>query len=192
MLADISTRGENQGESSMPQEPCNLPEISENLPSQEFFKGIEWQQVKNLPGYAVSQIRKMGRDIFSSFDCFRSLGEEVKRQGKDPLGEVLIVNEWTHDWSTTNFLANMIGKSGVMLDTGCADFGNRLPGYRPELIVMMSQNWTFMLVRERFENNSPVDLNTVYAWRGGLNHYGPEKMEGRTVPDAIPLQHNWG
>jgi len=49
---------------------------------------------------------------------------------------------------------------------------------------MMTQGWTFKLVRDRLESGAPVDLNSIYAWRGGLNHYQPQ-IGRKTEPNLL-------
>jgi len=73
-----------------------LPKVVESLSSQDQLSGIRWQQIKNLPGYAVSQIRKIGRDTFEAFDCFQSFSQHHHDQGNDPLAEVMVVSDFTH------------------------------------------------------------------------------------------------
>jgi hypothetical protein len=168
-----------------PQPPNKLPRVVETLPSQEFLAGVQWQQIKNLPGYAISSIRRMGRDVFSSFDCFNAMAQGA--EGDDPLGEVLVASDYTHNQTAINFLAGLIEKHGVLMDKGSMDHGNTLPGYNPDVIIMMTQNWTFKLVRDRQENGAPVDLNSIYAWRGGLDHY-QMRLERPSISQALPKQ----
>ncbi|PCI01953.1 MAG: hypothetical protein COB76_00170 [Alphaproteobacteria bacterium] len=148
-----------------------LPKIVETLPAHDFLSGVKWHKIKDLPGMAVSQIRKMGRDTFESFDCFQEFSEAQRAQGKDPLAEVLVLSEFSHDKTSVNYIAKMIVENGVQIDVGNIDYGHRMQGYKPDIIIMMTENYTFKLVRDRVENGSPVDLNSIYAWKGGLKRY---------------------
>jgi len=145
--------------------------VIEKLPLQDSLSGIKWQQIKNLPGYAVSQIRKMGRDTFEAFDCFQAFSQQHRDNGNDPLAEVMVVSDLTHNQSAVNALADMIAKKGVIIDTQEINYGDAMPDYHPRVIVMMTERYTFKLVQDRKEYGSPVDLNSIYAWEGGLNNY---------------------
>lgn len=148
-----------------------LPKVIEMRPSQDFFVDVKWQQIKNLPGYMVSGIRNLGRDTFESFDCFKSFSEDQRKQGKDPLSEIMIMSDITHDKTSVNYFAKMIVENGVQIENCIIDHDQHIQDYKPEIIIMMTENYTFKLVCDRIENGAPVDLNSIYAWKGGLKNY---------------------
>tara|TARA_Y100001001_G_scaffold161756_1_gene186843 strand:- start:1380 stop:2117 length:738 start_codon:yes stop_codon:yes gene_type:complete len=147
-----------------------VPAVKENLPSKETLAGLKWQKIGHLPGYAVGGIRAMGRDIFRSLECFQAFDQKMKLEGKDALAETLIVSDWTHDETTVNALTKMIVENGCRLNTGVMDHP-QIPDYAPEVIMFMTKDWTFKLVRDRRSNGAPVDLNSIYAWPGGTSFY---------------------
>lgn len=149
----------------------SLPKVIEMLPSQDILSGIKWQQIKNLPGYAISQIRKMGRDTFEAFDCFNAFSDAHRKNGTDPLAEVMVISDLTHNQSAVNALADMIATNGVIIDTKEIDYGDSMPDYHPKVIIFMTEHYTFKLVQDRKENGAPINLNSIYAWEGGLNNY---------------------
>lgn len=152
-------------------EPTNqLPATRETLPSVEKLAGLTWNKIGHLPGYSMSGIRAMGRDVFRSLECFHAFEAQLRHQGKDPLAETLVISEWTHDKTTVNTLAKMISENGQKLAAGIMEHP-QIPNYEPEVIIFMTKDWTFKLVRDRKDNGAPVELNSIYAWPGGTFFY---------------------
>lgn len=154
-----------------PEQPVHtLTVTSRDIVAQK-LTGIVWQQVKNLPGYHDHRVRGLGEYVFGSFECFRDYDVAMKAQGKDAQGEVLVCSTFTHDGTTVDHLAGLIKAHGVVVEVRQGELARFIPGYSPNIIVMMTADWTFKLVHERINRGQPVDLNSIYAWPGGLNAY---------------------
>lgn len=169
-----------------------LPKVIEMLPDSNQFFDMKWQQIKNLPGYAQSGIRNMGRQIFESLDCFSTFSAQMKNKKKDGLAEVLVVSDFTHDQGAVNFLVDTILKHGTLLNVGKADHDKFLPDYQPDIMIFMTENWTFKLVQDNLDNGAPVELNSIYAWPGGLKHYGYalDHPKAQVEESAPHIEHN--
>lgn len=143
----------------------------EDLPSIEGHDGILWNKIDQLPGFQQSGIRKMGREIFLSFPCFQEFTNVSKQQGQDPLGEVFVVSDLTHNQSAVNYLAEMIERVGMQVQSGEMKHAPFIAGYNPRIGIFMNEDFTFKLVMDRPEYGAPISLNSIYAWPGGLKAY---------------------
>ncbi len=134
-----------------------------------------WKTIGQLPGYAQSGIRKMGRDIFMSFPCFRIFAESCQKEGTDPLAKVFVASDLTHNQTAVNWLARMISEKGKEVQAGQMDHTGMIEGYKPRIIMFMTEKYTFKLVEDRPEYGAPISLNSIYAWPGGIQHYRDNK-----------------
>jgi hypothetical protein len=164
-----------------------LPVPTTEMPVLSDFTNVRWQRVRQLPGYRMQPIRDLGNDVFMGFPCFRSFADAAKARNEDAHGEVLTISDFTHDKITVNKMAEMIVKNGNILGATEVDYGLLAPGYHPHIVIFLTDNWTFKLVRDRIKDGAPVDLNAIYAWPGGANYYrhlgnGPAAKESATFP----------
>lgn len=164
-----------------------LPKVIEHLPGTPQHGAVMWEKIGDLPGYAVSEIRKMGRDIFSSFPCFEDFKEICAEKGCDALSEVMVASDLTHNQSMINYLAKIIANKGQFASAGEIDHGHAIPGYQPKIAVFMTEDWTFKLVQDRPEFGAPISLNSIYAWPGGLKAYRDKFLE-RPTQTILQLQ----
>ena len=171
-----------------PRKPQTLPVPVTHLPALPGCDPIRWRQVQQLPGYQSRPIRSMGNDIFNAFPCFRAFAEEAKARRLDAHGQVLTVSDFTHDRPTVNFMAKLIAEKGTLLDVAQLDYGDRAPGYRPRIALLMTETWTFKLVQDKVEDGAPVNANFIYAWPGGARFYRP-KLAPQPTGYALPSRN---
>lgn len=174
------------GNDSTPEDPNLLPKTIEILP-QAGETRILWNKIEQLPGYMVSGIRKMGRDIFRSFPCFQNFSEECSKKGQDPLAEVYVASDLTHNQSAVNYLAKTISEKGQLINAGEMEHTG-IPGYKPRIVLYMTEDMTFKLVQDRPEFGAPISANYIYAWPGGTNFYRKQAL-GAPVPELLSCKN---
>lgn len=150
---------------------------TEDLPEVAGNGAVLWNKIDQLPGYQQSGIRKMGRDIFLSFPCFQEFSRISVEHGRDPLGNVFVVSDLTHNQSAVNYLAEMIRRAGTEVQHGVMGHAPFIPGYAPRIAVFMTEDHTFKLVMDRPEYGAHISLNSIYAWPGGLKAYRKMALE---------------
>lgn len=108
----------------------------------------QWHRVRNLPGFQNRNIRRMGDDIFAMLT--RTPHGEIQTiahvagQGPNTLAEVNAVAAWLRE-------------HGRDLGQGNVDFGDIIPGYRPDVQNYSAMGVRFHLVRD------PMGYY-IYAW----------------------------
>lgn len=108
----------------------------------------EWHRIGNLPGYQNRNIRRMGDDIFGMMTRtphgqIQTIAH-VSGQGPNTLAEVNAVAAWLRE-------------HGRDLGQGNVNFGDIIPGYRPEVQNYSAMGVRFHLVRD------PMGY-FIYAW----------------------------
>lgn len=183
-----------------PADKPQLPVVPNTLPVDQRLVNIQWGQIKQLPGYTQQAIRWLGREVFRCFPDFREFEAAARKNGKDGLGEVGIISDWTHGQTETNYVASQImalAKAGRAQHVRAEEMGfdRFYPGYKPQILVTMSAGWTFLMVKETRANGAPADANYIYVWKGGFKKYlknnnpvaaisGPSGTEEGTAPDS--------
>jgi hypothetical protein len=93
---------------------------------------------------------------------------DIAGRGPNPAAEMEAMVAW-------------IRQHGRVVDAGQIDFAAIMPGYRPNVILAVSENDSFLLVEDTRENGAPVNATYIYSWVGGRRAY--EMQDG-----ARPLE----
>lgn len=174
-----------------PTEPNFLPKTIETMPQIAGHMTPIWKKIGQLPGYAQSGIRKIGRSVFMSFPCFQAFAQACSVRSVDPLAAVYVASDLTHSQSAVSHLAHLISQKGHMVQSGEMDHTGMIEGYKPRIIVFMTEDHTFKLVQDRPELGAPISLNSIYAWPGGLKAYREmalEAAEPQLTGDRLALE----
>lgn len=159
-----------------PVEPTTLPVPSGKQIDAVHGMNIHLYPIRHLPGYIVSGIRQMGREVFRSMPCFQAFEEACRNKRCDALGEVFSLSTMTAEHpAEVDAVAEHIHQHGQRMAEGTM-VHPMLPSYRPEVILYATEDWTFKLVRDRVENGAPINANHIYAWPGGLKFYRGKKL----------------
>ncbi len=119
----------------------DIPAVISNAISQTGATAPEWHHIRDLPGFNDRMIRAMGRQMFGMFT--RTPVEEIKTianvngQGPNSESEVNRVARWLRDH------AEFVGDIDL-------DFGNAIPGYKPEVLEYTANGTRFQVVRDHF------------------------------------------
>jgi hypothetical protein len=134
-----------------------VPPTTENLPAvirTEVEKTggkifPEWRQIKHLPGYIQQPIRALGRAVFGQFTDTPI--EDIQMIGTigglNPDRDVAGMMKW-------------IERHGVRDDAANIDFSQIMPGYRADVSLWRTEDYSFLLV-------SDFGGKYIYAWAGG-------------------------
>lgn len=122
----------------------------------------EWHSIKHLPGFLNRKIRGMGQDIFSMFtrtphQDIRTIAN-VNGQGPNTEKEIKTVLQW-------------LMQNAEALPEADIDFGQGLPGYKPQVREFRTENTRFHVVRD------PAGWY-VYAYpeQDAVTHGGPDAL----------------
>lgn len=174
----------------VPPEPQTLPALLGALPA-HLDRTIEWHNVRNVPGYFVNIIRALGRSTLRSFPCFAEHERKERAGGVgDPLATVGILAHFEGVGSPQNFsekreldlMADWIRKNGSIVEATQLEFPGAFPGYRPQIVLAVTADESFLLVNEKRAEGAPVDAIYVYRWKGGA---GPYLINGRLDTSRI-------
>lgn len=105
----------------------------------------EWHQVQNLPGYAASAIRQIGRMVFGQFT-------------DTPIDHIQTVTTLTNDTNEVKALMHWISKNGIRDDRAEFDFGPMM--VQADVQLWNVENYSFLLVKDPYGHY-------VYGWPGG-------------------------
>ena len=128
-----------------------VPPTTENLPAlisravQVDHGGFtpKWMQVKQLPGYQFSQIRRLGRAVFSSFT-------------KTALEDMQILSTVTNKEIEVRAMMAWIRKNGIRDDEALLSFG----AVDAQTGLWKTKDYTFLVVRD-------FSGYHVFGWAGG-------------------------
>lgn len=134
-----------------------------------------WTTIGHLPGYVSSGVRALGRPIFRNFPCFVDFEDGARRLGQDALSQVHAIGFSNGDDATAiRTVVEWIRDHGDVVNSAEVSFGRHIPGYKPTLTLALSDENTFLLVRESVETGAPRDAHYVYAWPGGKRVYSAD------------------
>lgn len=172
----------------VPPQPCTALAVQEQLPA--FVDNeVRWLTIAQTPGYLEQMIRRFGREIFRGFPCFAEHERLARAAGNpDPLATIhLIANLGGRGNPSTaqelDTVASWIRQNGTVIRTEEMEFPFAMPGYRPEIVLLVSQDESFLLVRERVERGAPENSTYVYRWDGGVRPY--LNARGQNVLDRL-------
>lgn len=156
---------------------------------------VSWLTIAQTPGYLQQMIRRFGREIFRRFPCFATHEQRAREVGHlDPLASIhLIANLGGQGRPSTarelDTVASWIRQNGTTIRTEQLEFPNAMPGYQPEIVLLVTQEESFLLVRERVELGAPANSSFVYRWDGGMAPYlearGQAVIEGLAQAPAL-------
>jgi len=178
-----------------PRNPDNLPDVlrgtvfDPNRRTERVPDDPEWLQVYQLPRYLQQGIRALGNSIFDTFPCFARHREDARAKGENALGsiEVLVSLQGggPSRQSDLDRVAGWIRQNGVAVEASVLELPIAIPGYRPRIILSVSEERSYLMVDERRADGAPADAQYIYSWLGGQVHYleNPQDMErlGRTA-----------
>lgn len=168
---------------AVPPPPGTALAVQERLPA--FVENdVHWLTIAQTPGYLEQMIRRFGREIFRGFPCFAEHERLARAAGHpDPLATIhLIANLGGRGRPSTtqelDTVASWIRQNGTVIRTEEMEFPFAMPGYRPEIVLLVSQDESFLLVRELVERGAPENSTYVYRWDGGVRPYLNARGQG--------------
>lgn len=153
-------------------------------PNHPITNTLPWKPMLALPGYDGAEplnaaIRTLGRQIFGVFPCFQRMSTAAREADADALGQIMTLSSLLEDHRTI-VRARLAALEGSCLPVARQRLPglNAMPGYHPVIAVALSEETSFLVVRERQNAGAPVNADTIYAWNGGLNFYrnNPERI----------------
>jgi hypothetical protein len=152
-------------------------------------RAAAWRPLFELPGYADpgrrgESIRTLGRGIFRNMPCFRRMEEECRVVGRDPLGEVQVMANIGGAGPTSpaqmDAMSVWIRQNGRIADSAQIVLPHMGHAYRPNIILAVTENDSFLMVEELVRNGAPSNSLFIYSWRGGRQVYlnNPEARIG--------------
>lgn len=144
----------------VPPTPENLPAVIQTAIAETDGTFVpRWHMVRHLPGYLRNQIRGLGRQVFAQFT-------------DTPIEDVQTVTTLTNSETEVKALMHWIRRNGVRDDRAEMDFEGTIPGYKADVQVWNSREYSFLLVKD-------FAGYYVYGWPGGRGvhlEYDPPKM----------------
>ena len=137
------------GHDEQPIDDTALATVSSELA--ERIREIEWNDLKDLPGFAKQTIRNMGRQVFAAF------GEVTDDQ-------IQVISSITHDEQDLDLVAGMVRQIGKpVLEDAVVDFQDVMPGYKAYVGVYAFTNHYYMFVKDDFGEY-------IYSWDNQATH----------------------
>lgn len=129
----------------------------------------EWKPLLEAPGYSDpgrrgEMVRTMGRTIFRSIANFRRLETAARAEGLDPLGQLRVCACKGAPSGAMQNMLEWLTRHGTPVAAQKMDFGAMAPNYKPQILGVMTDNDTFLIVKE----TSPGPAVYIYAMPGGL------------------------
>lgn len=122
----------------------------------------EWHEVKNLPGYMASGIRKIGRAVFAPFT-------------NTPIENIQVLanlgGHGPNDVREINAVAGYLRSHGRKDTEAELFFQDKIPDYNAEIKIYTAKGRTFMLVKD-------FAGNYIYSWPS-KDEKRISKMEGK-------------
>ena len=180
------------------------PALLEGPPAEEGGQAVQtqprWLPIFELPAYlgrvvpgmddaegqrrAGQAVRALGSSIFAAMPCYRTMRERCVAAGRDPLGEVQVlacINGQPHSQDEMDAMVGWVRQHGRMIDAGQIEFRNVFRGYRPNVILAVSERDSFLLVEESRAQGAPWDATYVYSWEGGRRVYDEDPTLARPL-----------
>lgn len=175
-IPDFNDRDDDFGLPDIPVQPTTLPAVIQTLPAFVNHE-ITWLKMAQLPGYIVNHIRALGRTTFRAFPCFMEhQRKETARGVADPMSTITLLAHFPDYGGPSSRrevdqMANWIAADGTLIQADVLKFPVAFPGYRPEVVLLVTDEDSFLMVRDKIENGSPADGVYIYHWKGGANVY---------------------
>ncbi|MGY3582108.1 hypothetical protein ACVIGB_000969 [Bradyrhizobium sp. USDA 4341] len=177
-----------------PQAPCTALTVQERLPG-FVSNDVRWLTIAQTPRYPQQLIRAFGRRIFRGFPCFAEHERQAQETGEpDPLATIhLLANIRGQGPSTErelDIVATWIRQNGTVIRSEELEFPIAMPGYRPEVVLLVTADESFLLVRETLERGARGNSTYIYRWNGGvqpyLNMLGQARIARLVEQPALP------
>jgi hypothetical protein len=111
------------------------------------FKMPKYTTVDQLPGTVQRGIRKLGQDLFNSFNGAS-------------LDQIKVWSTFTNDKEDMSMVSQYVRAKGIRDDDANIDFSNVIPGYNAKVSIWNTDKNTFMFVKDKMGEY-------VYSWPGG-------------------------
>jgi hypothetical protein len=166
-----------------------LPQMLDNPDRGEEERGVvqhgepqtgEWGRIRDLPGYRGvgglgATLRVLGRVVFRTLPCYTGCMEpKCRAEGIDPLGEICVLMDLPGrqpDGGLIMRTANWIRQYGKRLNNTRFDFGLLMPGYKPDITLVVQGEDSYLMVEETLQNGAPRPALYIYSWSGGERFY---------------------
>lgn len=147
----------------IPPTPENLPAIVQTALSDEGVSIVpKWHMVRNLPGMMLSQIRTVGRRVFSNFT-------------RTPIEDIQMICTLLNREVEVQAMALWVTRNGERRDALEMDFNRIMPGLHAQITVWDAMGYTFCIMRD-------MGGHYIYAWPASDSvspHHLPGAGRGR-------------
>ena len=127
---------------------------------------LTWHQVKNLPGYAKTAIRAIGRVVFAPFTT-------------TPIDDIQVLSTLSNSEIEVKAMISWLVRNGVKVQDTNLDFNGRIfPGYNPEIKLYRALDYEFMCVKDH-------EGYYVYAWPATANRLDQEQNRLAEFKQAV-------
>lgn len=164
------------GPDEAPVPPTTLPAVIQMLPA--FVDDeIPWLTLAQTPGYLQNAIRALGRSTFRIFPCFLDHERKARAQGcADPMSEITLLANFQGQNGPSrrqdlDRMAQWIAENGNRVEADELEFPGAFPGYHPEIVLLTTEEESFLMVRDTRANGAPIEGIYVYRWNGGAASY---------------------
>lgn len=116
-------------------------------------------QIKVAVDYDLTPANPMGRQLLAD-----PRGQQLQRLARATGADVDNIGTW-------------IANNALRLHANKMKF-KQMMGYEPDVLFAVSEDESFLLVRERTTHGSPINGRSIYAWQGGRRYYqqNPEAL----------------
>lgn len=173
-LLDVNTFPSLQKKTDVADENNDNPEEEGRYLVNLEQNGVQWQKLGDMITYN-KQLNILGHTIFNACRCYQEMSKKMRRLDVNPLTQVLMVQNYfggAYKDAVDNVL-DYLKDNARPVDFGEVDFSALFGKYVPQVAVMVSNDKTFMVVRETVKKG-PVNGVSVYAWDGGERFYKNE------------------
>jgi hypothetical protein len=159
-----------------PQQPVTALAVQQRVPV-VVENDVRWLTVAQTDGYLQAMIRALGRSVFRGFPCFAEHERQARQAGDpDPLATIqLLANLGERGRPSSarelDVVASWIRQNGTVIRSEALEFPVAMPGYRPEVVLLVTAEESFLLVRETRDRGAPANSAYVYRWNGGVQPY---------------------
>jgi hypothetical protein len=169
-------RHDELGPPKTPVPPTTLPALINRLPA--FVDDeVKWLGMSQVPGYMVNAIRALGRSTFRCFPCFLDHERKERERGaRDPLASITLLANFQGQNGPSprrdlDRMAQWIAENGNRVEADELEFPGAFPGYHPEIVLLTTEEESFLMVRDTRANGAPVEGVYIYRWGGGAAAY---------------------